>query len=436
MKHLEELLELLYDLLEDRKSPEDVIRSFEDASKVPEISKTFLAKGLEVIVEFLCRRLRESAENAIVVGKRRCWYDELVNALRSALKDAHAGAHLDGDVSKLRNLDYTEYESLLLNLEVRQSAAKGEMIKMIKFLRRKVDGEPIADGSISFVLRRLCHDVESETEAVLGPKTSKVFNGHVVMMLEKLLVGVPSKQIPAISVFHPGVQLFGARLLGLLLMACAKDEEVSEQTSRKLAALTSTKFAAAKGKFSRDGKKCLDILLVLFDLRAASQEHAATWAVLKTLKMVCSMPFVCKKVLLQGLLLQLDKVERIYKKLDQLGPPVYAKVKVLTKTNEKPAFILPPSIRPEPTFNVDSSPPSPTSTTRPHPRSRTAREALEAASGAHPESIKLLYLLGEDAVDVSAYMELCDRNMMLLEIKNVRRTCNAVREMLTKPFAR
>jgi len=232
----------------------------------------------------------------------------------------------------------------------------------------------------------------------------------------------------------PRRAIFGTRLFGLMVAAVHRDEMAAQKAMKTFSMLVEKsskwKINVKKSAFHHDKTRCLQALYRLLELRLEQKEHATIWSVLKIIQKICVDGSLCQELLLSGLLLRLDKLFEFYSGVDELGPPEYARAKVVTRSREKPPFPQLNTTRPDAVEgSVEDTSPRPVLV-----KYTLARNALKMGN-LYPRLSSLLYLMGEDYVDINAYRQLCDRNMMLLLIKDVRARCEKSRQSLLAPWS-
>jgi len=436
------LLELLEDLCLNRgtKTSEEVISAYEEAAIEERISQTFKRRGLHICDEILYRRLRESIERSLVAGYKNCWQEEYVRDVKDSLTFAKKAKSMDCDDSTLAKIDFSECEVFLKHLQALHAAYTKNIKSMIIMFKRVISGLlTLSENVLTAMLRSLCASVEKEnaTSDNIDSTVAELIHCDIMDVLKVLLLGPEtdgtSIRVPAVCQYHIGVQCFGTRLIALVAIAIAQHDDHKERVSKSINIFATKKGAAlGKSKFWKASKEAQDLLKRILEVRASHEEHSSVWACLKALKLVCKVKSLCEKFLLNGLLVSLEEIHRKYHLMEELGPPLYERVKITGETQHKPAFVLPPSIRAEEVIEEQED-------TSGHPmvsRYTIASEAIKNTS-VDPEKTKLLYLLGEEfVIEHDHHKSACDRNFMLLMIKDLKATCEKTRKAMARSFTK
>lgn len=351
----------------------DVIDHIEATQEI--VGKSAIATAVETVKCTLTTRLREAATDSIYEGKDKVSQAN-VQRLSRALSDAKSCSYLDAEV------DLTEFDHLLRNLEVRSRVAGGGDDGEVQWLVQQLQscekapasGPPLTDMTLTAVCAELLRLAKQKplacsTIAKLGAVASirKILLGE----LDRAAKGTPGAQASVSSQGpqHPELQVFMAMLLAEIALQATADKDTRQGgwsasavsgghdaradtpggfvlAATALPCVTPTANAANARRMAAglpgESQTSLDILIS--GLRAGSKrgEHSLVWAVMRGLRRAAEHPKHRQHLVALGVVPVIKRTIEFYAAADASLPKPEARptAKALTLNKEPPPFML------------------------------------------------------------------------------------------------
>mmetsp|Transcript_28513 Transcript_28513/g.51581 ORF Transcript_28513/g.51581 Transcript_28513/m.51581 type:complete len:589 (+) Transcript_28513:1-1767(+) len=459
-----------------QRSITDVVQALDKSKEIVGKNEGLAPGSVDAAVltikDVLSFRLKEAASETILGGKRKGTAPEIVRRFERSLKDAEASGYMPSDI------DLREFHQLLQNLQAKLTAQLGHVGEKVPWLVKELahneaenDRARLPDATLTVLTVALLKEMRTDPKAA-----QKLMHADGLDVVSKLLLGDPKADSPLPPPFHPELQATLALILcEVILAAQPKAKQVHEMRKHVLStqadkAKHGHEYSAKMGALAQatkhvgESQKAMDILFSALDGAVKRYEHALVWGVLNAIGHLVKDKFICQQILMTGFLPLLQKTSQVYEvlqgrlphplprpggrdKIFSKVPPAFPSVHRISAL-EKPGDTVKASW-----LKTSQSLPSlamghrstvswladATSEMDQRFRSTTSSSGAPgqsmnstfSSSFGQEEFPSVMWLIGEDGVDVESFNRVCDRNFILLKVQRILRNMEKVRSELT-----
>lgn len=386
-----------------------------------ESEAVFAAK--DTVKQVLRTRLCVPASDAICIGKHHIHGGNL-KRLSEALANAKCCEEL-GD-----ELDLPEFERLLHNLEVTADITSAEhetsAVELIEQLRCYVDGVAgeLTETTAALICRELLGQMRRRPDAC-----RELSRLGLIALLRRVLAGADRHEAGRALEEHPKLQLCAAHLLAEITLQRAMGPEhpgLGKMSTRQAwgEALTS-EAQDETDLLPLDCRKAIDALYSGFHGALKVNQHSTVWAVASALQRLVNRMPVRERLCAVGFPLLIRRALGNYQRAPSDLPAPTRRLKSAVKTTslQPPPFPRPPNLHALARGEKAKERWLRKSASSPQLRQGTSTvSSRKQRSDPTPETFPpVLWLAGQGSVEAGASYKVCDRAMLILQLKGVLR---------------
>lgn len=377
----------------------------------------------DTVKQMLRARLCTPASDLICAGKTRVHRGNL-KRLSEALADAKYCKELSDE------LDLPEFEQFLHNCEVtanvnsaQYETSAAELMEQLRCHAHGVAGE-LTDTTAALVCRELLGQMRRSP--LVCAEVSRL---GLVGLLRRVLTGSEQHETVAASEEHPKLQLCAAHLLAeIAIQRSVSPEDCGPKAAGVRLAWDEASNSMAPARtdlLPYECRKSIDVLYSALHGALQANQHSRVWAVASALLRLVDRLEIRQCLADVGFQSLIKLALRAYQQApnDLPAPKRMPKPTEKTVSLQPPAFPRPPNTHALARGKRVQERRLRKSASSPRLRGRTCTTSLHDPSGKAPPEISppLLWLSGQGCPEAGASYKVCDRPMIILQLKRILR---------------